>query len=175
MQVIKTGSLKHCPFCGSKAELRKSPHPLNETYNRYQVICPECQAAGKVFGDKPAGFTTEEETAGKAAEAWNRRTGLDKNSISDDVMEIRIQMERVTAMTDELQQGYFGKPNPEACILQVLYERGQILSNIAFDYAYKAKQLIEELDKKLKTEGEQEQSRDKLSRPVWQQTKRKDF
>ena len=90
-------------------------------------------------------------------------------------MEIRIQMERVTAMTDELQQGYFGKPNPEACILQVLYERGQILSNIAFDYAYKAKQLIEELDKKLKTEGEQEQSRDKLSRPVWQQTKRKDF
>lgn len=35
--------------------------------------------------------------------------------------------------------------------------------------------LIEELDKKLKTEGEQEQSRDKLSRPVWQQTKRKDF
>ena len=153
----KMNSLKRCPFCGSKVELRKSPHPLNETYNRYQVICPECQAAGKVFmdgptmqiGDRPAEVTTEEEAAGKAAEAWNRRTGPDILELADDIYELSITIERVEAIADELQQEYFGEAKPESSMLKANYDRGRILSNVVFDYAHRAKEITEALDGKV--------------------------
>lgn len=150
-------SLKRCPFCGSKAELRKTPHPLNETYNRYQVVCPECQAAGKVFmdgptmqiGDKPAEVITEEEAAGKAAEAWNRRTGLDITEIEDGIYELSIATEKAVAIADELQQDYFGLAEPESSMLKANYDRGRILSNIVFDYACKAEKIVAALEGKI--------------------------
>ena len=150
-------SLKRCPFCGSKVELRKSPHPLNETYNRYQVICPECQAAGKVFmdgptmqiGDRPAEVTTEEEAAGKAAEAWNRRTGPDITEIEDDIYELSIATEKVVAIADELQQDYFGLAEPESSMLKANYDRGRILSNVVFDYARETEKIVAALEKKV--------------------------
>ena len=150
-------SLKHCPFCGSKAELRKTPHPLNEAYNRYQVVCPECQAAGKVFmdgptmqiGDKPAEVITEEEAAGKAAEAWNRRTGPDITEIEDDIYELSIATEKVVAIADELQQDYFGLAEPESSMLKANYDRGRILSNVVFDYARETEKIVAALEKKV--------------------------
>jgi len=150
-------SLKRCPFCGSKVELRKSPHPLDETYNRYQVICPECQAAGKVFmdgptmqiGDRPAEVTTEEEAAGKAAEAWNRRTGPDITEIEDDIYELSIATEKVVAIADELQQDYFGLAEPESSMLKANYDRGRILSNVVFDYARETEKIVAALEKKV--------------------------
>lgn len=150
-------SLKHCPFCGSKAELRKTPHPLNETYNRYQAVCPECQAAGKVFmdgptmqiGDKPAEVITEEEAAGKAAEAWNRRTGPDITEIEDDIYELSIATEKVVAIADELQQDYFGLAEPESSMLKANYDRGRILSNVVFDYARETGKIVAALEEKI--------------------------
>lgn len=157
MHVIETEPLKRCPFCGGKAELRKDPHPLNEAYNRYQVICPECQIARKTFldgptmqiGDKPAHFITEKEAAGKAAEAWNRRTGPDIMELVDDIYELSIVAEKVEAIADELQQEYFGEAEPESSMLNANYDRGRILSNIVFDYAHRAKEITEALEGKV--------------------------
>lgn len=150
-------SLKLCPFCGGRAELRKTPHPLNEAYNRYQVVCLECLSAGRLFldgptmqiGDRPAKVVTEEEAAGKAAEAWNRRTGPDITELQDDIYELSIAIERVEAIADELQQEYFGEAEPENCMLKANYDRGRILSNIAFDYAQRAKGISEALEGKV--------------------------
>lgn len=149
--------LKRCPFCGGKAELRKEPHPLNEAYNRYQAVCPECQAAGKVFldgptmqiGDRPAEVITEEEAAEKAVEAWNHRTGPDITEIEDGIYELSIAIERVEAIADELQQEYFGEAEPENSMLKANYDRGRILSNIVFDYAHRAKEITEALERKV--------------------------
>lgn len=150
-------SLKRCPFCGSKVELRKSPHPLNETYNRYQVICPECQAAGKYSwtaqqcrsGTGRRKLPRRKRRPGKAAEAWNRRTGPDILELADDIYELSITIERVEAIADELRQEYFGEAKPESSMLKANYDRGRILSNVVFDYAHRAKEITEALDGKV--------------------------
>ena len=46
--------LKHCPFCGGKAEMK--------AYTKFWVVCDECLS-------ETATYPTEEE----AKEAWNRR------------------------------------------------------------------------------------------------------
>ena len=137
--------------------IEEAEKALLHTYNRYQVVCPECQAAGKVFmdgptmqiGDKPAEVITEEEAAGKAAEAWNRRTGPDITEIEDDIYELSIATEKVVAIADELQQDYFGLAEPESSMLKANYDRGRILSNVVFDYARETEKIVAALEKKV--------------------------
>ena len=162
-QVIETDVLKSCPFCGGKAELKADPHPMNEAYTLYRVVCRDCQITGKVFlegptmqtGNEPSGFIAVEEAAKKATEAWNHRACLDIRTIeiSDDMLGICIVAERAAAITDELQNNYFGdsseKMKESVWMLTEYYDRARILSNISHDYAYQTLKLAEALTNKV--------------------------
>lgn len=154
MHVIETEPLKRCPFCGGEAILSKNESPYS-TRLTYQVFCPKCHATGEKVVDGSTGtglnhtFITPEEAAGKAAEAWNRRTGPDITELQDDIYELSIVTEKVEAIADELQQEYFGEAEPESSMLNANYDRGRILSNIVFDYAHRAKEITEALEGKV--------------------------
>lgn len=157
MHVIETEQLKCCPFCGGRAKLKTDKFAMNEAYNYYRIFCTECGTSGRMFLDGqtigfencPSRNVPLEEAAGKAAEAWNRRTGPDITELQDDIYELSIVAEKVEAIADELQQEYFGEAEPESSMLNANYDRGRILSNIVFDYAHRTKEITEALEGKV--------------------------
>ena len=64
-----TQTLKPCPFCGGKAEIRHVQAYYDDKrgkYLGYFVICKNCLTSGDNYA-----------TEAQAANAWNRRTILD--------------------------------------------------------------------------------------------------
>ena len=70
--IAPMGKLKACPFCGSKADLRKVTPVSSDTcvrslgYGGYFVMCQNCLTSENNYP-----------TADKAIEAWNRRVSVD--------------------------------------------------------------------------------------------------
>lgn len=58
--------LKPCPFCGGRAVLRRG----NKNKHGYFVLCTECNARSGFECDK---YTSRQDNAQLAIEAWNRR------------------------------------------------------------------------------------------------------
>lgn len=80
-------TLKRCPFCGGKAELKEGHHPMIDDANYYRVVCTECGTTGSMFLDGKVLFAGElykhipkEEASGKAVQAWNRREYDDRRT-----------------------------------------------------------------------------------------------
>lgn len=71
-------TLKPCPFCGyNKVYLDEYRH---EAGVRFRVVCPECMAMVD-----PGYF----QSAGRAIEAWNRRTFEPLVNISEEVRRVK--------------------------------------------------------------------------------------
>lgn len=75
-RIYGTEDLKHCPFCGSNAEIRTTYEVLNTTTRNLHsyVRCERCFAETNKFSYKDADCTGANPIK-SAVEAWNRRAG----------------------------------------------------------------------------------------------------
>ena len=82
--------IKHCPFCGKKAELKVSMNRASQDWptdpiiieNSYYIQCTECEARSgvfqsKIYQDRNGDMHIDANGAEDAINAWNKREGND--------------------------------------------------------------------------------------------------